>query len=73
MCMPGGYHHERAGRCQGGYGSRVGTRVGIQGGYNGWVMGGLYRVPTDLCKAEHLTAKRAPERPAGAWSGWSGA
>ena len=47
---------------QGGY-----YRVGIQGGYNGWVI----PVPTDSWKAEHMTAKRAPEAPSRNWSGWS--
>ena len=35
-------------------------RVGTWVGYTGVGRGGLYRVPTDLLKAEPVTAKRAP-------------
>ena len=41
----------------------------------GWVDGWVYRgsTPSDYAaRGEvHMTAERAPERPAGAWSGWS--
>ena len=39
---------------------------GILGGYTGWVIPG-HPAPW---KAEACTAKRAPEGPAGPWSGW---
>ena len=48
---------------------------GTRDGYSGWVMGGLYRVPSheDVpLLSEAQTAKRAPEAPTGGWSGWSG-
>ena len=44
--MPRGYHHERASRCQGGVRALCGPLVGSTGGYTGWVLGGLYRVPS---------------------------
>ena len=55
----------------------AGTSAGVRGGCTWGGMGtggygeGLYRVPTDLWKAEPQTAKRAPEAPARGWSGWS--
>ena len=36
----------------------------------GWVPGGVYRVPSQLLGEGPGTAKRAPEAPAGCWSGW---
>ena len=50
---------------------RVGTRVGIRGGY-GWVgMGEGYTGTHPAARGEvHMTAKRAPEALQG-WSGWS--
>ena len=50
---------------------RMGVRAGYGDGYTGWVIGGLYRVPTDLVKRRPQTAERAPDGPAGAGSGWS--
>ena len=41
----------------------VRARVGIQGGYTGWVGGGLYRVPSQLPGRGPQTAERAPEAP----------
>ena len=48
----------------------VGTRVGIRGGYTGWVIGRA--IPGTHRPREEVpgTAKRAPDGPAGAGSGW---
>ena len=59
MCVCGGYHHERASRCQEVYGPCAGPWVWGLGGY--W--GGLYRVQgstTQPPREEDLgTAERA--------------
>ena len=60
-----GSHHERASRCQVGGCTWGGTRMG----YNGWVIGGVYRVPSHAARGEVLmTAKRA-RKPCRGWSG----
>ena len=53
--------------------SQGGYRVGIPGGYTGWVMGGLYRYPATLLGEGPTPAKRARKPLPGGWSGGCGA
>ena len=66
MALRGGLVLGHVEGCTAGYGYWVGTRVGIpvgyQEGYTGVLPSHPARSPTP--------AKRAPEGPAGAWSGW---
>ena len=50
---------------------RAWVRAGVRGMELGWVGGGVYRVPSQPLREGPRTAKRAPEVPAGDWSGWS--
>ena len=75
MPEPGvsGVGHCSNGHVRAGVRVQVGTRVG----YTGWVPGVLYRGTTQpprsqLPGEQTLTAKRAPDTPAGGGSGWSG-
>ena len=49
---------------------RVYRRVYRVGMGPGGVGGGVYRVPSTVLEEVPSTAKRAPEDPAGVWSGW---
>ena len=66
--------------CPGGSTGTAVSSSAVQGGYTGGYRGGVYRVgntrypaaEVPLLEEQALTAKRAPDHPAGVGSGWSG-
>ena len=71
-CPRGPAHRGRTRMCTSS-GAQDGTRVGIPGGYTGWVIPGSGVLPS--CRAlrsQNPDSEAGPGSPHGGWSGWSG-